>query len=215
MDDFSINDERIDTALTELKIINKYLGGISATKYGLKKILQKIESKNLIKILDAGGGASDILLSLNEKDYKIFSNDLNKRVTNYVKQKSPEVEVVCADVFDLPFKKKQFDIVHLSLFLHHFKESEIKIILSAVSNVSKYGIIINDLHRSTFAYSGIKILTTLFSKSEFVKNDGPLSVKRGFKKKELIRIIDELNFNYKISYKWAFRWLVIIYLKNG
>ena len=215
MDDFSINDERIDTALTELKIINKYLGGISATKYGLKKILHKIESKNLIKILDAGGGASDILLSLNEKDYKIFSNDLNKRVTNYVKQKSPEVEVVCADVFDLPFKKKQFDIAHLSLFLHHFKESEIKIILSAVSNVSKYGIIINDLHRSTLAYSGIKILTTLFSKSEFVKNDGPLSVKRGFKKRELIRILDELNFNYKISYKWAFRWLVIIYLKNG
>jgi hypothetical protein len=81
--------------------------------------------------------------------------------------------------------------------------------------VSKYGIIINDLHRSTLAYSGIKILTTLFSKSEFVKNDGSLSVKRGFKKKELIRILDELNFNYKISYKWAFRWLVIIYLKNG
>ena len=37
MDDFSIQDERIDRALSELKITNKYLGGISTTKSGLIK----------------------------------------------------------------------------------------------------------------------------------------------------------------------------------
>ena len=214
MDDFSIDDERIDAALIELKIINKYLGGNSVTKKGLEKIISKIPSQSSIKILDAGGGASDILLSLKETNLKIFSADLNKRITKYVKQNSPEIEIVCADVFKLPFKQKEFDAIHLSLFLHHFKEDEIKEILLQLSTLTKYGIIINDLQRSVFAFLGIKILTTLFSKSEFVKNDGPLSVKKGFKKFELVKILDELKFSYEIKYRWAFRWLVIIYLNN-
>ncbi len=41
MDDFSIQDERIDTALEELKIINKYLGGISTTQICFKIIFKK------------------------------------------------------------------------------------------------------------------------------------------------------------------------------
>ncbi len=215
MDDFSIDDERIDAALKELKIINKYLGGNSVTKNGLKKILAKISSKDSVKILDAGAGASDILLSLKDNPpwrIKIFSADINKRITKYVKQNTPEVEVVCANVFNLPFKKRQFDVIHLSLFLHHFKEEQIKEILLRLADIAKYGMIINDLQRSIFAFLGIKILTALFSKSKFVKNDGPLSVKRGFKKNELIKILDELKFDYEIKYKWAFRWLVVIYL---
>ncbi len=215
MDDFTIDDERIDNALKELKIINKYLGGNLVTKKGFKKILTEIPTKNLIKVLDAGGGASDILLSLEEINLKIFSVDLNKRITKYVKRNSSEIEVVCADVLALPYKQKQFDVVHLSLFLHHFSEKEIKEILSRLSGIAKYGIVINDLQRSIFAFLGIKILTSLLSKNEFVKYDGPLSVRKGFKKAELVKILNELKFNYEIRYKWAFRWLVIIYLNNS
>jgi hypothetical protein len=36
MDDFSIRDERVDLALKELKIINKFLGGISTSKISTK-----------------------------------------------------------------------------------------------------------------------------------------------------------------------------------
>ena len=122
--------------------------------------------------------------------------------------------MVCANVLNIPFKQKQFDIIHLSLFLHHFKEEEIKEILCGLSQIAKHGIIINDLRRSVFAYIGIKFLTALFSKNEFVKNDGPLSVKKGFIKPELIyKILEELKLNYELKYKWAFRWLVI-YLKK-
>ena len=216
MDDFSINNGRIDIALKELKIINKYLGGNSTTKAGLKKILSGIHSESQVKILDAGGGASDILLSLKDnplRNMEIFSADINKRIAKYVKQNSPQVEVICADVFNLPFKPEQFDIVHLSLFLHHFKEEEIKEILFNLSGLAKFGIIINDLQRSFIALMGIKILTMLFSKSDMVKNDAPLSVKKSFIKKDLVKILNVLNFKFEIKYKWAFRWLVVVYKK--
>jgi len=71
--------------------------------------------------------------------------------------------------------------------------------------------IINDLRRSVWALIGIKLLTILFSKSSMVKNDAPLSVKRGFIKSELIDMLKSLKIiNYKIKRKWAFRWLVAI-----
>jgi hypothetical protein len=51
-----------------------------------------------------------------------------------------------------------------------------------------------------------------FSKSEMVKNDGPLSVKRAFVKKELLEMLNDLGIKrFLIKRKWAFRWLVIIY----
>jgi len=62
MDDFSIQDGRIDKALNELRIINKYLGGISTTKSALKYFINS-ETEEL-KILDIGSGSSDNLLAV-------------------------------------------------------------------------------------------------------------------------------------------------------
>ena len=55
------------------------------------------------------------------------------------------------------------------------------------------------------------ILTRLFSRSYLVKHDAPLSVLRGFKKKELEELLNKAGIlNYTIHWKWAFRWLVIV-----
>jgi hypothetical protein len=44
-----------------------------------------------------------------------------------------------------------------------------------------------------------------------VKNDAPLSVLRGFKKKELEEVLKKAGItDYSIHWKWAFRWLIIV-----
>ena len=60
------------------------------------------------------------------------------------------------------------------------KEDEIKKIIKSSLSIAEKGMIINDLRRSVWALIGIKTLIYLFSKSTMVKNDAPLSVKRGF-----------------------------------
>ncbi len=214
MDDFSINDERIDRALIELKIINRFLGGNSTSKNGFKEISRKINLDEETILLDVGAGASDIILSL-RKNYrvdKIYTLDLNGRACRFAKNNSPSLITICGNVLTLPFNKNKFDLIHASLFFHHFNENEVKNILITLLTSAKHAIIINDLRRSLFAFWGIKILTALFSKSEFVKKDGPLSVKRAFVKNDLLKILNELKINqYTIKRKWAFRWLVIIY----
>ena len=209
MDDFSIRDERIDTALKELKTINTYLGGNRVSETGLKLLAPGNTIKN---ILDIGSGTADILLNLNSNNsFTLYGLDINPRACSLLRKSSPEVKVVCGNVHSFPFKLK-FDVIHASLFFHHFREEEIIRIIKTLLDLTVAGIIINDLRRSLFAWLGITILTFLFSGSEMVKNDGPLSVKRGFIKKDWNNILNAVApYHYKIKRKWAFRWMIVIY----
>ncbi len=211
MDDFTIQDERIDLALKELRFINYFLGGNSASKHGISNTITDL-GNNRILLLDVGAGSSEILddFKKTNKAVRVISLDKSKRVCNFIKKKSNfKPIVVCADALKLPFKPKSVDVVHASLFLHHFDDDGIKNILKNISDIAKHGIVINDLRRSLAAFLGIKILTLLFSQSELVKNDAPISVRKGFLKKEIIRLLNEIQFkSYEIKRKWAFRWLI-------
>ena len=83
--------------------------------------------------------------------------------------------------------------------------------LSWMSNNTTTGFFINDLQRHPVAYHSIKWLTTIFSRSYLVKNDGPVSVKRGFLKAEWEEMLQQANIKkYSIEWRWAFRYLVIV-----
>jgi len=211
MDDFSINDDRIDDALNELKLVNKFLGGINTSKAGFRFLLNHKKS-DPVKVLDIGSGASDIFEALHKRfpNLNLYSLDRNERTCEFIKAEKISVPIY-GDAQNPPIKKESVSVVHASLFLHHFTEDEIKDLIKSSLSIAKYGMIINDLRRSVWALMGIKLLTTLCSKSSMVKNDAPLSVKRGFIKSELIDMLKSLNIiNYKIKRKWAFRWLVVI-----
>ena len=211
MDDFSIMDSQIDSALNELKLVNRLLGGVSTSKTGFE-ILFNSSNYESIKVLDIGSGSSDIFESLINKfpKLKIFSIDRNKRVCEVVKNENTAYPIF-GDAIALPVKEESISVVHASLFLHHFKKDDIIKIIKSSLAIAEKGMIINDLRRSVWALIGIKILIYLFSKSTMVKNDAPLSVKRGFIKSELINLLEELKItNYKIKRKWAFRWLIVI-----
>lgn len=210
MDDFSIVDNRIKKALEELYTINRFLGGYAVTQKGIQSLLNT--GGQNIKILDIGGGGSDVLSDLKEKySLDIFSVDINKYTCYYQKNRHKDNHAICADALKLPIKQRSFDVVHISLFLHHFSEQEIIRMLKHFVMISTNGVIINDLRRNFLAYAGIRILTTLFSRSTFVKHDGPLSVLRSFTIKDLKSILSGTGINnYLIRRMWAFRFLIVI-----
>jgi ubiquinone/menaquinone biosynthesis C-methylase UbiE len=215
IDDMSIDDERLDKAFDELDVINRFLGGEHVSVLGAGRLVQRMPQDHTLTMLDCGAGGSDlcrVLRPLN-RNLQVTSLDLNSRACRYTARRSTNSCAVNASALHLPFRDQSFDIVHASLFCHHFGPGELRMLLAEWSRVARVGIVINDLQRSIWAYIGIRLLTGLFSRSVMVRHDGPVSVRRGFLREELIEIVSEFG-EAVVSWHWAFRWLVVIHLTS-
>lgn len=209
MDDFSVQDERIDRALEELKRINRYLGGRTTTRKALRMLHQRGTPRQPLSVLDVGAGGADVLEGMNGT-VKVTALDRNPRACRFLKDRG-YAEVVCANVLQAPFGEQTFDVVHASLVLHHFQGEDLRRVLCSCLRISRHAVIINDLRRSVFAWLGIRMLTAVFSKSPMVKHDGPVSVLRGFTKKELEDLFASCGVTkYILRRTWAFRWMGVV-----
>lgn len=215
IDDVSIADERIDHALKELKVINRFLGGDYVSRLGIAQLTRTLPKNLPLRILDCGAGGSDfagVVRSI-DRTVDVTALDLNSRACHYSALHRPSLNVVNGSAFRLPFRDRSFDIVHASLFCHHFRADELRVLLSEWSRVACVGIVINDLRRSAVAFLAITLSTQLFSRSIMVRHDAPVSVQRGFLKRELSEITSGYG-RVSITRHWAFRWLVSIECKT-
>jgi SAM-dependent methyltransferase len=202
--------------LKELDRINTLLGGYDITFSALKKIIKPNKSYTLI---DIGCGGGDTLKHIKKwqlrknLDLKLIGIDLKPVCIEYAFQQknSENIRFICDDYRNMFLHVKDIDIIHACLFCHHLTEKQLEELIQFATE-RRITLVINDLERNPIAYYAIKILTTLFSKSYLVKNDAPLSVARGFKKREWLAIIQKAGAShFSVKNKWAFRHEIIIY----
>jgi 2-polyprenyl-3-methyl-5-hydroxy-6-metoxy-1,4-benzoquinol methylase len=220
MDDFAMEGEILRDALDKIAKINQLLGGNQLTLRGVEKLIGSISKTTTFTIVDVGCGNGDMLRNLadyglkNNLDFQLIGIDANNFTVNHAQQLSrnyPNVSYQCEDIFDENFAKLKYDIVLCTLTLHHFKDNEIIHLLNVFNANSNIGIVINDLQRSAVAYRLFQALCFVFRLNDMSREDGLISILRGFKKVELIHFSEKLKFsNYKIQWKWAFRYQWII-----
>lgn len=122
----------------------------------------------------------------------------------------PEIAIRQQDLFAMPVDELGYDIVHSALVLHHFSEDADAVrALRQMGNLSRRGVIVNDLHRHPLAWHSIRMLTRTFSRSPILQNDAPLSVARAFTRGELIKFAEQAGLqDIEVRWFWAFRWLL-------
>lgn len=218
MDDLDYNGPILHDALDKLAKINQWLGGNIVTINGLKKALKNHSKSEAITIIDLGCGGGDILREIslfgkkNDYNFKLIGIDANPHTVNYansLSQKYDNVSFEAIDIFSDQFNNLEYDLVLTTLFLHHFKEDQLVSFLKPVLQKAKLGIVVNDLHRHKLAYYLFKLLCTTI-KNKTIVEDGLTSVLRGFKREELTTISKQINANYQIQWKWAFRFQWIL-----
>lgn len=217
MDDLDINGPVIDQTLKELDVINRKLGG---NKISLDCFRELMKTNEIKTVADLGCGGGDILMAFakisSKKRQKVdfIGFDANPHIVAYARKHAsnwPNIHFEAQNIFDSDFQKQQFDVIHCCLFLHHFTESQLVSLFSKFKKQAKVAIVVNDLQRHWLAYNSIKFITRFFSKSYMVRNDAAVSVARGFRRAELISIMEKSGIkNYELKWKWAFRWQLLI-----
>jgi len=216
LDGDTIKREDLFQNLRELDFINTHLGGYNASRRGLLKLLSEKKIKTLMDIGFGGGDAIkqlSLLAKKNNADLFFYGVDLKQDCVDYAEKNlfsMANKKLICADYRDLsPDLLKKTDVIHCSLFLHHLKNEEI-IDLFRFARSNNCMILANDLHRNFLAYYSIKWLTALFSRSYLVKNDAAVSVTRGFRKKELLDLLEQSGYkDYSVTWSWAFRYIIL------
>ncbi|MEM0995073.1 MAG: methyltransferase domain-containing protein [Bacteroidota bacterium] len=219
MDDLDSSGEIIDQTLKELEIINRLLGGNQISVKALVQLLQQ-SAKKEITLLDLGCGGGDILMLMadwaRKHNYTIhfIGIDANPSIVAYARNNCkayPEISFQCLNIFSAEYRELDCDVVHASLFTHHFTQEQLFDLFQIFKQQAQLGIIINDLHRHTLAYYSIKWLTKFFSKSPMVQHDAALSVARSFRRDDIKAIMRSVQIeDYELRWKWAFRWKWVI-----
>lgn len=219
MDDLSLQDERLVQALRDLGRINYWLGGYTATDNVLSPLLRCRDS---LQLLDLGCGLGDYLVHIvrrgaqcgctveavgvdaNPATVGLARSYLDRHLSTSVRS---QVSVTLDDALALSYERKRFDVTHAALFLHHFHGQEALRLLREMHRIARNGLLVNDLHRHPLAYVGIWGLSRVARMAPMVQHDGPLSVRRGFRREELGTLAENADLPVpSIQWHWAFRW---------
>jgi 2-polyprenyl-3-methyl-5-hydroxy-6-metoxy-1,4-benzoquinol methylase len=220
MDNFAMKGDVLKDALDKIANINQLLGGNKVTLEGVKFLLSRVDKSKTYRIVDLGCGNGDMLRTLSafaakEKiNLELIGIDANSFTVKHAQSLSANYDNItyqCLDIFSDKSWEDPYDIILCTLTLHHFKDQEIYTLLRNFLLKSRLGFVVNDLHRSAVAYYLFKALCFVFRLNDMSREDGLVSILRGFKKTDLERYADHLNVSkYSIKWKWAFRYQWIV-----
>jgi 2-polyprenyl-3-methyl-5-hydroxy-6-metoxy-1,4-benzoquinol methylase len=220
MDDFQMEGEALRITLDQIAHVNHLLGGNSITLDGISMLMEDVPPGKEVTIADIGCGNGDMLRAVakmaDKKGWrvKLVGVDANEYTVKYAAALSiqyPEITYYCMDILREKFRELQYDIVLCTLTLHHFEDRQIIKLMSLFRRNATIGIVINDLQRSAVAYRLFQLFSWVTGMGKMAKEDGLVSILRGFKRKEIQELSRKLNFKqYTLRWKWAFRYQWII-----
>lgn len=206
-----------DHCLEELDRIGIYLGGDRATLWAFDQLPRTPTS---IVDFGCGGGGFTMKLAKQYPDAQVMGYDISASAVKYARnkcqQKYPNLSnihwIVPAST-DLKYLPDQFDVITATLVCHHLSDEELINFLKFAYKKASQAIILNDLHRSLTASLGFGLLAPLLFRNRLIIQDGSLSIKRGFIRRDWISYLTAAEIPLErcsITWHWAFRWIIRI-----
>lgn len=220
MDTFELQGTEMERVVTDLKNVNKLLGGNTITRDGISQLLKNATKKETYTIIDVGCGDGELLrqcAAFGEKNgytFQLLGIDANAYILKEATKRSvnfPNIQFLHHDLFSETTTIPECDISLCTLFLHHFEEARIIQLLTKLSEASKVGVVVNDLQRSRLSFFLFSIVRYILLRTKTARNDGLVSIARGFKRKELEELSENIPTQTScIKWKWAFRYQWIL-----
>lgn len=216
MDDPSINAAELEQTVDHLARVNTVLGGHRPTVKGIEALAGDREE---LSVLDIGTGSGDVPKRLVKwaqsrgTKLRVTGIDLSPTIAAHARrccEGFENIEIEQYDLFNMP-DDKTYDIVHAALVLHHLPGKAAAKGLKKMYELSRLGVVINDLHRHRLAYLGSRLILPLLSKNRLIRHDGALSVMRSFTREELYALARRAGLpRPSIRWRALFRWQMVV-----
>ena len=168
--------EEIKRSLEDLRFINRWFGGLSTSKWLIRRVLSETRLPSL-SILDVGAASGDGIEAIQKAlaQTAIRGTLLDRNPANFNGTRAAKV---AGDAVSLPFRDQAFDVVICSLFAHHLEPEQIVMFVDDALRISRVAVLINDLRRSYLHLGLIYAGLPLFSR--ITRHDSVASVLRSY-----------------------------------
>lgn len=224
MDDPFLGYDSLNEVFRDLNRTNKLLGGQRISIKAVLKLVKKYP-RDSYYIADMGCGDGDLLRRLattcRQKGIKahFLGVDNSETAVLIAREKStqfPEIQYQIANLLDLDHFQTTHDILLCTLTLHHFSNKDIPRMIERFTSIAKMAVLINDLQRNRWAFYLFHAFSRIFIKTKIAKQDGLISIRSGFRKKELLEFSKALpGHRHTILWRWIFRYLWVIQVKGS
>jgi ubiquinone/menaquinone biosynthesis C-methylase UbiE len=181
--------EEISGTLTDLRMFNRWFGGISCTTRLVDQVVSRTKSTSL-SWLDVAAGAGYVPDSVRERFAQRnvrLDITLLDRAASHIRNGT---RAVVGDAVALPFRDATFDFVSSELFVHHQAPGQVVQFAREALRVCRHAFVINDLIRDpihlALAYAGFPLY-----QSRITRNDAPASVRQAYTVKEMRAMLSE------------------------
>ncbi len=186
LDSDSASSPEVQRTLADLRLINRWFGGISTTRRLLSRVIERTRQPSFT-LLDVGAGSGDVSTkAAHQLQPRVqVQVTLLDRMTAHLPPNG--ARKVTGDALALPFRDCSFDLVTCSLFIHHLEAAEIVRFVNEALRVARIAVLLNDLRREpmhlALMYAGYPIF------GRVTMHDGIASVRRSYTPPELHAIL--------------------------
>ena len=204
----------LEASLAHIAGVNRWLGGRRALRLALAARLGRE-----LRLLDVGTGSADLPLALARHAAQdggrlaVVATDRHPQMLAIAARAvagTPAIRLTGADALALPFAPNSFDVVVLSLVLHHLADEPAEHALREAARVAPL-VIVNELHRTSGNYLGARFLAqTWWRDNPLTSHDGPLSVQRAYRPAELRTLAQAAGLQViELRRRWFYRLVLV------
>jgi ubiquinone/menaquinone biosynthesis C-methylase UbiE len=183
----------IAAALSDLRRINRWFGGIATTQSMIAQVVRKHGARSL-SLLEVAAGAGYVPLAasahMRKSGIRLQVTLLDRAHSHLKNGWGNGSSSVAGDALALPFADGSFDLVSSCLFAHHLEPRELVQFVNEALRVGRTAVIINDLVRDPIHLALVYASLALY-RSRFNRHDAPASVRRAYTVKEMNEMLEQ------------------------
>lgn len=213
LDEGSGSDPEVAASLADLRRTNRWLGGTRL----LQRLLDREVRRNGLRafsLLDIGTGSTDLAAAVRRRYPASLVVGCDRQVRHLLLSRPgdrAQVELVCGNLFQLPFPPRSFDFVTASCFAHHFTDAELPAALGEMAQLARLAVLISDLDRHWVPLVFMRGTWPLFARSPITRHDSNASIRRAFAAGDLEQVAEQAGFaRFRSAWHFPFRRSLVI-----
>jgi len=209
LDDPGADPAAVTQSLRNIARANRWFGGAAAVRFGLARTLSNCARGETLSLLDLGTGCGDLPRTAvhwgARRGLQIIplGLELNRAAARLASTSGIPTAVACAGT--PPLRAKSVDVILVSQLAHHLTEASIVHLLRVCDQLARRAVIVADLRRHALAVPSFWCGARLLGFDSTTVGDGVTSIRRGFRRRELLDLMAQAGVRGRVDQRHAFR----------